>query len=216
MAAGDIESQRDEVRALLVGCDVVIAVDGGLDHCSALGVVPDVAVGDFDSVSTTALARAADQGVEIVRHMAAKDQTDLELGLELAQKRGVNCITAFAVFGGRIDHQIGALTALANPGLKPVRVSAWSSSRALHVVHGGSVIDLAFPIGTTLSLLAWAGDAHGVATIGLEWPLRSETLTASAARGVSNVVADTTQQIGVTSGTLLVIVDQTELTKPNR
>jgi len=59
--------------------------------------------------------------------------------------------------------------------------------------------------GDTLSLLPLAGDAHGVTTDGLEYPLHGETLHFAATRGVSNTMLGTTATVRLTRGMLLVV-----------
>src|SRR5206468_851156 len=62
----------------------VIAADHGLDHARALGLEVAVAVGDFDSASSEAIAAAERAGTRVDRHPAEKDATDLELALDAA------------------------------------------------------------------------------------------------------------------------------------
>src|SRR5690242_1534049 len=76
------------LRAALPRPDSVIAADSGLERAPALGLRVELVVGDFDSVDTAALARAVRSGVEVERHPAAKDRTDLELAVIAAQQRG--------------------------------------------------------------------------------------------------------------------------------
>jgi thiamine pyrophosphokinase len=59
--------------------------------------------------------------------------------------------------------------------------------------------------GDTLSLLPLAGDARGVTTSGLEYPLDNETLRFAATRGVSNTLLGTTATVQLTAGLLLVV-----------
>ncbi|MCH7790276.1 MAG: hypothetical protein IH940_12690 [Acidobacteria bacterium] len=66
-------------------------------------------------------------------------------------------------------------------------------------------LDLILPVGATISLLALGGDARGVSTRGLVYPLRDEILSAHAARGVSNQVARPDVSIRVRSGTVLAL-----------
>src|SRR6478672_4671685 len=70
--------------------DLLIGADGGTLHCLALGRQPHVVVGDLDSLEPALVARLASQGVTIERHSPIKDQTDLELAVECAQRHGAD------------------------------------------------------------------------------------------------------------------------------
>ena len=59
--------------------------------------------------------------------------------------------------------------------------------------------------GDLLTLLPLAGDAEGVSTAGLLYPLADETLFFAQARGVSNVFAAAAARIWLRRGLLLVI-----------
>src|SRR5687768_773226 len=83
---------------------LVIAADSGLDHAHALGFAVDVVVGDLDSVTPDALARARDDGADVEPHPSEKDETDLELALRRAVTLGVQRVTVVGGGGGRHDH----------------------------------------------------------------------------------------------------------------
>jgi thiamine pyrophosphokinase len=59
-----------------------------------------------------------------------------------------------------------------------------------------------------VSLLAWHGDASGVTTIGMRWPLRDALLPAGSAIGTSNVVVAERAGVALHAGVLSVVIDQ--------
>ena len=90
------------------GFDRVIAVDRGLNAAWALGIVPDVIVGDFDSADPAALAdfRRREHIVWEV-HQPEKDDTDTELAIKRAAAMGAGYIVLLGATGGRLDHLLG-------------------------------------------------------------------------------------------------------------
>lgn len=196
-------------RALehLEGVDLVICADSGLDHALALGLRPDVVIGDMDSVGAGALEVARRDGTSIVEAPRDKDLTDTELAIAHAVENGARSLTILAGGGDRIDHVLGIVSAASHPSLAALdRVSIHLGRDLMHVVHGGRTVSLELPIGTTLSLIPLAGHAHGVTTSGLRWPLRNETLHGSAARGVSNECSHPDAVIAVESGVVAVVL----------
>ncbi len=87
--------------------DLVIAADSGYENAKALGVIPSVAVGDFDSS-----AEPTDKGVEIIRLKREKDATDTQVALELALQRGADEMVIIGGLDGRLDHTAANLAML--------------------------------------------------------------------------------------------------------
>ena len=198
------------------GADLVIAADGGLRWAQKLGVQVDVVVGDMDSAEGAALAEAEAGGAEIVRHDPDKDATDLELALRLACDRGASSITLIGGHGGRLDHFLGNITLLASLP-KGVQAQALMEQTEIFVTHGHGIsgtgkqdekLELYGKPGQIVSLIPWGGDAAGIKTEGLRWPLAGETLPLGTSRGISNEMTGTQASVSLESGTLLVIVNR--------
>jgi thiamine pyrophosphokinase len=73
----------------------------------------------------------------------------------------------------------------------------------ISVVHDRR--QLSGSVGELVSLLPVHGDARGVTTTGLAYPLAGETLRAGTSRGVSNVLVETSASVSVADGSLLAI-----------
>lgn len=202
VAGGDPPTPEEIAR--LPADPGVVAADAGLDHALAAGLTVAVAVGDMDSVSPEALAAAERSGTRIERHPADKDQTDLELALELAARLADRVIVIGAA-GGRLDHLIGNLTVLASPQWSGVNIEAWLANAQAVVVHHHRVLDV--EPDTTVSLFALGGPAR-VTTTGLAWPLHDEILHPLASRGISNRATTSSPQLSVHEGVVLVVVPQ--------
>lgn len=183
--------------------DIVIAADSGIDHTLAHGIVPDIAVGDFDSVTPDGLAVAEAGGTSIERHPAEKDQTDFELALARAVAESVDQILVVSIEGGRLDHQLANLLALAGPSLNNIEVRALTENETITVVRSVSRIE--GTLGDYLSLVPIGGDVEGVTTTGLAYPLSDESLSATSARGISNRFMEPQATVSVRTGVLLAI-----------
>ena len=183
---------------------LVIGADSGIDFAHALGLKVDVAVGDMDSVSVEGLQRAEASGARVDRHPAEKDKTDLELALDAARQAGASDMLVIGVGGGRLDHLLANILLLASPVWAPCRITARAGSARLHVLRGGEpATDLTANVGELLTLLAVGGEARGITTSGLRYPLRNEPLAAGTSRGVSNVVESTPVTVELKDGTVL-------------
>ena len=99
---------------------LIIAADGGAVHCLALGITPDVVVGDFDSLSPDQLNRLKASGTDIIRHPVRKDDTDLELALKTAVDRGADENPYFRGTGQPLGHDHRQYLHARSPHLVPV------------------------------------------------------------------------------------------------
>lgn len=193
------------LRRMLPDHELVVAADSGLHGARALGLEPHVVIGDMDSVDPDALESAERGGAAVQRVPHDKDAVDTELALHAAVSRGARRIVLVTGGGGRLDHAVGVLNCLLHPLLAGREVHAlWGDAR-VRVLHGPERAEIRGPIGSTVGLLAAGGDAHGVATDGLRWPLDGDDLPAHSTRGVSNELASNVATVSLRAGRLLVI-----------
>jgi thiamine pyrophosphokinase len=152
------------------------------------------------------LREAERRGVTVERHPVDKDAIDTELAVDAALARGFEHIVIVGSASGRLDQLLAGTLLLGTPRLFALRVEAWIGDAYVTLVRAEERVAVQRPVGTTISLLPLAGDAVGVTTTGLRFPLVDETLPAATTRGVSNVFATTTATVFVRTGLLLVVV----------
>lgn len=191
-------------RDLLRPGDLVIAADGGTRHALTAGAPPQIVIGDLDSLSPADQASVESSGARIVRFSPRKDETDLELALLHAARKGASEIIILAALGGRLDQTIANVLLLSLPELDGLDVRIVEGVQEAFLIHGAATIT-GCP-GDTVSLIPLGGDAAGVTTEGLEWSLHEETLRLGPARGVSNVLTSEQARVCVRRGVLLCIV----------
>lgn len=185
--------------------DFVVAADSGLHGARTLGLKVNVVIGDMDSVDEQLLADSQSAGAIIKRALRDKDATDTELALLFAAERGAQRIIVVTGGGGRLDHQLGVLNVLFHPGLATVSVEMfWDTAHALALRGPGTTVLRGRP-GEEVGLLPIGGDASGITTDGLAWPLNNETISAYSTRGVSNELVGAQAHVSLTSGHLLII-----------
>jgi thiamine pyrophosphokinase len=204
LAGGDpVEAH---LHTLLPEDAVVIAADSGLHQGELLGLHVDYVVGDLDSADPAAVERARQAGAVVDRHPVDKDATDLELAFDVARDRGAQRITVVGGAGGRLDHFIANVGLLASARFADLEVDAWLGDAYVAVVQGGRRPRVFTGVpGSLVTLLAAGGDACGITTSGLEYPLQGATLRPGTSRGVSNVLVGEQGSVVIEQGTLLVI-----------
>ncbi len=206
--ANGVVSDLEAARAALRPSDYHVAADGGLRYYRALGILPQVVVGDLDSVQPGDEAALKELGVRVERFPARKDETDLELALRLAVRaapgEAARDILIFGALGGRWDMTLANLLLLAHPDFRQVRVRLLDGPQQVYLVQGETVIE--GQPGDTVSLVALNGDALGVTTEGLEYPLAQGTLRFGSTLGISNVLVGTRATVSVESGLVVCVV----------
>jgi thiamine pyrophosphokinase len=212
--------------------DFILAVDSGAELVRAAGLAPDVLLGDFDSIDPQTRAYYQANAIETLAFDPYKDATDIELALEAVRQRGYSTIIATSALGGRVDHELatlGALAALSEQGMRVCVVEDVEScvflsaddmrSGAVDGRHDGAgdgasgrgapcgleLVGLAATMPSFVSLIPWGGDAT-VTIRGAEWELDHETLEISSSRGVSNVPTSDRVGIEVHNGTAFVVL----------
>jgi thiamine pyrophosphokinase len=190
----------------------VVAADGGARHAGSLGISIDRWVGDADSIDPDDLAGLAAAGIPIQLVPADKDESDTELALRVALEAGPESVIVLGALGGRrLDHALANLTLLAHPDLagRPLTILATDARVRLLDAAGragpATRLELSGRIGDLVTLLPVGGDALGVTTEGLRYPLEGEPIREGQTRGLSNVRIAARATVTIGSGRLLVI-----------
>ena len=176
----------------------VIAADAGLRSLRAAGVVPDLIVGDFDSLGEKPA------GENIVYHQPEKDDTDTMLAVREGLARGYDRFLLYGGIGGRLDHTLANLQTLGFLCAHGARGYLVGEGSVVTAFRNGGLAFRQTQRGT-VSVFALGADAEGVFERGLKYPLDNYTMTADFPIGVSNEFTGVPSEISVRRGTLLVL-----------
>lgn len=183
---------------------LIIAVDGGATIAWHYQKQPSVVIGDMDSLSETELAALKAQGAELHIYPPEKNETDLELGLLYAAKRGATWIRIIGAIGGRFDQMLANVYLLALSELHGVDIALVAGEQEIRLLHAGNH-QINGDRGDTISLIPVSGDVSGISTQNLKYPLKNETLRFGPARGISNVMEAEHAEVTIVNGLLLCI-----------
>ena len=181
----------------------IICADSGAGYLHAIGLVPDVIIGDMDSIEPGVLRYFTERGSRIIRFPEGKNETDTQLALEHAFGSAPDEIHVFGAFGTRIDHTLANVSLLAlgvKRGIEIRLVNEWCET----FVAKDKCTIVGEP-GQTVSLLPLSESVTGITLEGFEYPLTKGTMEIGMPYGVSNRLAAAEGVITVESGSLLVI-----------
>ena len=185
--------------------DWIVGADGGAVRALSWGLIPDLVIGDMDSLPERSRAVLVSEGCRFVEHPRAKDETDLELALVHAVREGAQEIIVLGALGGRLDHALANILLLTLPSLAGVTVRIAEGDQQAFLARGGEAVDLEGAPGDLVSLVPLGGDVRGVTTQGLAWALKEGTLQFGSSRGVSNEMTADRAGVQVGQGLLLIV-----------
>lgn len=189
----------DGMKALLTPEDFILAADAGWQTAVRWGVLPDLALGDWDS------APMPQTDVPLISLPAEKDDTDTHYAARIAAQKGFRRVLILGGTGGRQDHMLAncaTLLFLAKQGIEPVMADART---AITVLCGEGECTLSAVPGRYLSVFPMEGAAEGVCLSGVKYPLEDATLTPVHPLGVSNEITAERAHIRVKTGSLLIL-----------
>ena len=179
--------------------DLILCADGGYDAAIRHGIVPDLVIGDFDSMPLEHV-----QGVPVHRLPVHKDDTDMEVCLEEGRKRGYRTFHIAGCLGGRVDHTISNMQCLYACAMRGENV--WMADRCNRVT---ALIPGTYTLspmeGRHLSLLAITPEVTGICLTGTEWELDNAALTNRDPLGVSNEARQAHPRLAFETGALLLV-----------
>jgi thiamine pyrophosphokinase len=223
LADGDAPSRRDLDDAWPGwddGIELVVAADGGARHAETLGLSIDLWVGDGDSVDPGLLDALEARGVPLERSRPDKDESDTELAVLAAVRRGASRVVIVGALGGpRIDHSLANVGLLALPALVERSATLIDGRSRISLIRapgpdGGPVERrLDGRRGDIVSLLPVGPGVVGVTTAGLAYPLRDDPLPEGPARGLSNIRDRAQASVTVRAGLLLVVESPARLSE---
>ncbi len=185
--------------------DYVFACDRGIDHAERYGIVPDIALGDFDSVSEAGLAFVEDKGIAYERYPSHKDDTDTVIAVRRALEMGYAGIYIICAMGGRPDHAFANIQAAqyaAHAGAKVWIID--NGSR--FIIFADSEVETEAEDNCALSVFSLTDRSTGVSVKGAEYELCDAVLTSDHPIGVSNEFIKNKATVSVENGCLMVVV----------
>lgn len=188
--------------------DLIIAADSGYLTARRLGVVPDILLGDLDSLDKSRLSKNELDTLEKIIVPPIKDDTDTQLAVDTAISRGADNIIIVGGLGGRLDHTLSSvfmLEHISKQGVGCLMTDGKNRIRPM-LADGEHSCSIRLSRGYKyLSLVSITDKCTGVAVSGVFYPLDVVELTRSYSYAVSNEITADCAEISLTQGTLLVI-----------
>lgn len=186
---------------------VYVGADRGALHLLHAGIIPDEAVGDFDSLSLEEYEFVSSKVTGIVPVSADKDETDTDMALTKALEYKPSQIYLTGVTGGRLDHFMAVINSV-------YRFQSANSCVSFKILNKRNEIFLLAPEEHTLvrnkllpyiSFFAFQGAISHVSLTGMKYNVHNEVIEIGDSRFTSNELLNEEGSISFNSGICLVI-----------
>lgn len=185
--------------------DFIICADGGYDEAVHNGIVPDLLLGDFDSVSYE-----LPDNIDIIRFNPEKDYTDLDLALKFCKENGKRNVYIIGGMGGRLDHTVANLQLLSRYSDAFEKLFLLDGKNKCFVLDGADTQNIEIPSepDSYLSIFSLSDSCKITSFSGVKYPLTDYILTRNFPLGVSNEFTSKKAVLTIENGTLLVIISK--------
>lgn len=181
--------------------EYVIAADGGLETLNKINILPDIIVGDFDSLGYVP------KGDNVIKHKIEKNDTDMMLSVQMAMEKGCKDIEIWGGTGGRIDHTIANIQTMLYASKRHIKIKMTDRQNVYYVITEESITLKEKPAGN-LSVFAIGGEALNVNITGAKYKAKGLDLQPDNPTAVSNSYIGNEVVISVEKGSVLIISDR--------
>ena len=178
--------------------DLVIAADGGYKYLENAGIVPDIVVGDFDSLGVIP------EGENIIKLNPVKDITDLHAAADIGIERGYSQFVIYGALGGRFDHSLANIQLVARLSQIGKTASIRDGKTVITAVTDGEITFGSSNKGY-VSLFSHSDKCENVSIRGLKYTLDNAELKNNFSLGVSNEFIGEESVISIGKGTAIIV-----------
>lgn len=206
-AGGPIEELANLEPYKLLDDVVFIGADKGSVYLLNEGIIPNVAVGDFDSLTTEEFSNLTSRVAIVNVASVDKNETDTDLALKHSLEFTPQQIVLMGVTGGRLDHFISVLNSVyrfqtENPEIQFIIRNKWNEMRLLTPGITQLTTNPQLPF---VSFFAFHERIEHVTLTGMKYNVDNETIKIGSSRFTSNQLLDEQGSISFASGICLLI-----------
>lgn len=186
--------------------DIFIGVDRGALWLIKQGITPDIAIGDFDSVTKSEKRIIHDTAKKYVEYSPKKDATDLELAINEAILLRPREVTIYGALGGRFDHEMGAIQMLLKLESHNILGQIVDNLNQIMIVRRKITLgkDRKYRYVSVIPI----GSDTTVTLKGFEYDVKNKKITVDSSLGISNEIVSKRATITVHKGLIMVVQSQ--------
>ena len=175
------------------------AADGGANILKEVDVLPDVIVGDLDSISSDSKAYYVDKGVRLETFPREKDFSDTELALDYLLKEGQKEVIVLGALGGRADHHLANTFLLPAFGRRGMNLHLLDEFNLISYIKRGEYV-IPQVENAYLSFFALGESGLSLSLEGVKYPLTKKQLPLGSSLCLSNRFTEDYARIEIFDG----------------
>ena len=179
--------------------DLIIAIDAGYEHLQKCSLIPDIVLGDFDSLGYRP------KHDHIISYPSKKDKSDLELAFDKAEELQVEEIYVYGALGGRLDHTLASISVSAGFSKKGMKIHLIDNDCAVTFLAGLGELSFEPNKQGIVSVFALGENVSGLTIEGLLYEVNDIELDCFTSRGLSNEFVGKPVRIALLKGVLCII-----------
>lgn len=202
---GDLKDKKF-YKDIIADCEIVVAADGAANSLKDLEIIPDIIIGDMDSIDDQVYSYYENKNVAMLKYPVKKDKTDTELAIDELEIRGYRDALMMGFAGGRIDHMLGNLGMCSYADAVGIDLTLRDENTAIFLAQKGKTIIKAAK-NSIISFISYAGSVYIKKLTGFEYPLEDYILMPGSTRCISNAAVQDDPVLEIESGCALVIIN---------
>lgn len=196
----------DMLKVVVKESDFIICADGGMDHIIKINELPDLVLGDLDSISQNGLRYIEEKNILIQKFPSIKDATDTGLALEYLIENGFKDITLMGVTGTRQDHTMANIFLLNHLHEKGIKGKIVDDNNTIYLVD--KYLELEYIEDSFISIIPITEEGIEVSLIGFFYNLDNINIKFGSTHGVSNKIVEEKGIIKIHKGKALVFISK--------
>lgn len=185
--------------------DTLIAVDGGMEYYLNLDIMPDILIGDLDSISKNTTKKLENkEGLLVKKHPVEKDSTDMELALDYLIERNYSEILIFGGTGLRLDHTLANIYLLSK--LKENNIHGRIIDKNNTIIMIENEYEIEKEAGKYVSILPVSQETSRISLEGFKYELDGYDMKFGSTIGISNEIVQDKAYIKIENGRVIVFI----------
>jgi thiamine pyrophosphokinase len=196
----------NRLKEIISEVDLIVCADGGMEHLLKINKLPDLILGDLDSISKPTLEYILSKNVPIEKYSSIKDVTDTELAMDCLVDKGYDEIVLMGVTGSRQDHTMANIFLLNTLHDKGIKGKIVDDNNIIYLTD--NYLEIEDLKDHYVSVIPISNDGIIVSLKGFFYNLDNKFISFGSTLGISNKIIEDIGKVQIHKGRALIFVSK--------